>query len=170
MEIEKRHCNIVLQALAVRESNKAEDTSIRSIVPIAKLTERECELAASILISEGLLVDHEESISPKTNLKISEAGRELIDSLNADSSSEFGSALSVKNQISKIKEDKIEEKIQKQEDYETAFKTHLWRQTGSHAGGAGEITRDKWYPMGSFCRKCGIRTQVFKRKPTRCPK
>ena len=170
MEIEKRHGNILLMAIAVRENNKSEDTSIRSLVSITRLTERECEIAASMLISEGLLVDHEESIGPKTNLKISEDGIKLINDLNKESSYEFGSYFSVKYQIDQIKKDEVEAEAKKAVDTQAAFDSHKWVKMGSHAGGSGQITRDKWYPMGSYCVKCGITTKKFKANPIVCPK
>jgi len=47
--------------------------------------------------------------------------------------------------------------------------THDWKQIGSHGDGAGMITRDKWYPMGSICKKCGLHTGTFNMNPTICP-
>lgn len=46
--------------------------------------------------------------------------------------------------------------------------THTWHAIGSHGSFAGQITRDKWFPMGSICKKCGLKTQEFKINPTIC--
>lgn len=170
MEIEKRNGNIVLQTLAVLESKESKQKTVRAIVPLSRLTERECELAISELISSGLIVDPDDFLRPSTQLEISDKGREYINSLNIESTTEFGSIQSIKHEQNKAKLDKKEEKALKAIQYEEALKTHEWYRQGSHDGGSGQITKDKWFPMGSICRKCGMTTMQFKRNPIKCPK
>lgn len=170
MEIEKRHANIFLQALAVKTKNEAQDLSIRSVSTIARLTERECELAVSLLLQDGFLSKPRSIIAPDTQLKISKKGVNYINNLNSDHGFDFGSLLAVKYQLEQVKKDEKEQRVIKEEEKKKAFETHNWQQIGSYASGAGEITKDKWYPMGSYCRKCGMNTQTFKRNPIACPK
>lgn len=56
-------------------------------------------------------------------------------------------------------------------DYETAINSHLWYRVGSFGGDlASQVTKDKWYPMGSICKKCGTDSKKFKKNPRMCPK
>lgn len=55
-------------------------------------------------------------------------------------------------------------------DYQEAYSSHLWQRMGSYGDGAAAITKDKWFPMGSYCKKCGVMIKMFKANPSICPK
>jgi len=122
----------------------AEDKSnvcIRDLVPIINATERECEIEISSLINLGYIKDVKKIIGPKTKLFLSQKGEERVLEINRENVT-----------------------------VEEATITHVWYRVGDYGSGAGQITRDKWFPMGSICTKCGINTKQFNKKPTICPK
>ena len=169
MEIENRHRNIFLQALAIKESSK-EEATIRTISPLTRLTERECELIVSSLISLSLINEVDEVLKPNTQIFLSKEGIDFIESINYNTGHSFGSFLSLNFEIDQLKHDKKEQDVAKAAQVDVLFKTHMWKQIGSYEGGAGQITRDKWFPFGSYCRKCGMQTKEFTRTPKACTK
>lgn len=45
-----------------------------------------------------------------------------------------------------------------------ALQTHVWHRMGSKGG----VTKDKYYPMGSICKKCRLSTFDFETNPRCC--
>jgi len=146
-ELKDERQDEVLFKIAEKDAFDAENICIRSIASELDLTERECEISVSALLSHSYLSDIDGFIGPKDQLSISDAGLERLDQI-------------------RLAQQKEPEPVTMNE----AMPTHVWHRMGSHADGAGQITKDKWYPMGSICNSCGLMSRKFKINPTICPK
>lgn len=109
---------------------------IRELSRNLKITEKDCEVYVSALMSQGFLKEPDDFLGPKTVLELTEEGKIHGKPINL----------------------------------EEAEKTHLWQQMGSYSDGAGQITKDKWFPMGSYCKKCGVMIKQFRANPYPCSK
>ena len=133
----------ILHAIAESE----EDVSIRSLASSIELTERECEIAVSALINSGYLSDIDGILGPKDILSVSESGKDFIQMLK-----------------------KSQQPEREYASMQESMGTHEWVRMGDYGSGSGQLIRDKWYPMGAYCKKCRVNSQVFKAKPFICPK
>src|SRR5690606_8973036 len=106
------------------------DTSIRSISSLVGITERECEISVSSLLNSNYLSAIEGFVTPKTQFALSDYGLERLEEVK----------------LSQPKESKPV-------SIEESRDTHVWYRMGDYGSGSGQITKDKWYPMGSICNK-----------------